>query len=114
MPLPPPGRRSPPRRFNIADHAAELFAGILLFAFLVALGMQFLLPADALAPAVTTVLFVTGAATAGYAWLSRRMSGQRALWFDIAGALTLVGVAISCSIESDQLVRLLVFSDQPE
>jgi hypothetical protein len=36
------------------------------------------------------------------------------MWFDIAGVLTFVGVAVSILIESDQMVRLFILSDQPD
>lgn len=62
-------------------------------------------PADALTPALATVLFTLGAAAAGVALLCRR-NAARAMWFDIAGVLTFVGVAVSILIEPDQMVRL--------
>jgi hypothetical protein len=71
------------------------------------------LPTDALTPALATLLFTLGGATAGVALLCRR-NQARALWFDIAGVLTFVGVAVSILIEPDQMVRLFVFLDQPD
>jgi len=75
--------------------------------------MSHVLPIDALTPALATVLFTLGAATAGFALLCRR-NQARALWFDIAGVLTFVGVAVSILIEPDQMVRLFILSDQPD
>ena len=43
----------------------ELMAGILLAAVLAALAIRNLVPADALAPAIVTLLFAVGAAMAG-------------------------------------------------
>ena len=45
----------------------ELMAGILLAALLATLAIRNLVPADALAPAIVTLLFAVGAATAGAA-----------------------------------------------
>jgi hypothetical protein len=36
------------------------------------------------------------------------------MWFDIAGMLTFVGVAVSVLIEPDQVVRLFIQSNQPD
>jgi uncharacterized membrane protein HdeD (DUF308 family) len=93
--------------------AKELFAGILLGALMATLGMSYVLPGDALTPAIATLLFTLGAATAGVALLCRRKRA-RAIWFDIAGVLTFVGVAVSILIEPDQMVRLFMLSDQPD
>ena len=64
-------------------------------------------------PRSSTLLFVLGAATAGVALLWRR-NRSRTMWFDIAGRLTFVGVAVSVLIEPDQMVRLFIQSDQPD
>jgi uncharacterized membrane protein HdeD (DUF308 family) len=93
--------------------AKEMFAGILLGVLIAALGIRSVLPTDALVPAVVTLLFALGAATAGFALLCRR-NQARTMWFDIAGILTFVGVAVSILIEPDQMVRLLMLSDQPD
>jgi hypothetical protein len=95
------------------DRAGELFAGILLGALIATLGLRFVLPTAALAPAITTLLFALGAATAGAALLCRR-NRTRMLWLDIAGCLTFVGVAVSILIEPDEVVRLFTFSEQPD
>ncbi len=100
-------------RQGSTDRAKELFAGVLLGTLIATLGMSHVLPIDALTPALATVLFTLGAATAGFALLCRR-NQARALWFDIAGVLTFVGVAVSILIEPDQMVRLFVFLDQPD
>jgi hypothetical protein len=95
------------------DRPKELFAGVLLGALITTLGMSNVLPTDALAPAITTLLFAFGAATAGFALLCRR-NQARTMWRDIAGVLTFVGVAVSVLIEPDQMVRLFTLSDQPD
>ena len=95
------------------DRAGELFAGILMGVLIATVGLRFVLPTEALAPAITTLLFVFGAATAAVALLCRR-NQARVLWFDTAGYLTFIGVAVSILIEPDQVVRLLAFSEQPD
>jgi hypothetical protein len=91
----------------------ELIAGSLLVALVAALGIRNVVPADALAPAIVTLLFAVGAMTAGLALLCRR-DRFRVMWFDLAGSLTFIGVVLSVLIEPDQMIRLLVVSDQPE
>lgn len=91
----------------------ELIAGALLAAVLAALAIRSLVPPDALAPAIVTLMFVIGAAAAGAAWLCRARR-FRILWLDLAGSLTFIGIAISVLIEPDQVAGLLTLSDQPE
>lgn len=100
------------RDHGSTDRAKELFAGVLLGALIATLVTGNVLPADALAPAIATLLFVLGAVTAGLALLCGR--NWAAMWFDIAGVLTFVGVAVSILIEPDQMVRLFALSDQPD
>ena len=91
----------------------ELFAGILLVALIATVGIRNVVPADALAPAIVTLLFAVAAVTAGFALLCRR-DRFRIMWFDLAGSLTFIGVVLSVLIEPDQMVRLFTLSDQPE
>jgi len=46
-------------------HGKEWMAGVLLAALIATLAIRNLVPADALAPAIVTLLFAVGAATAG-------------------------------------------------
>jgi hypothetical protein len=103
------------RKHDLAstDRAKELFAGVLLGALIATLGMSYVLPTDALAPAIATLLFTLGAATAGLALLCPR-NQARTMWFDIAGVLTFVGIAVSILIEPDQMAGLFILSDQPD
>jgi hypothetical protein len=96
-----------------AARGKELFAGILLMALIATLGIRNVVPADALAPAVVTLLFAVGAVTATFALICRG-DRFRIMWFDLAGSLTFIGVVLSVLIEPDQLVRLFALSDQPE
>ena len=94
------------------DRTRELFAGILLGALITTVGLRAVMPADAVAPAIATLLFALAATTAGVALLCRR-SQARTACLDIAGVLTFIGVAVSILIEPDQMVRLVTPSDQP-
>jgi hypothetical protein len=96
-----------------AARGKELFAGILLVALLATVGIRNVVPVDALAPAIVTLLFAVAALTAGFALLCRR-DRFRIMWLDLAGSLTFIGVVLSVLIEPDQLVRLFALSDQPE
>ena len=87
--------------------------GILLSVLIAALAIRNLVPADALAPAIVTLMFVVGAAAAGAAWLCRARR-FRIMWLDLAGSMTFIGIVISVLIEPDQMVRLFTLSDQPE
>src|SRR2546428_12201541 len=72
----------------------ELLAGILLTALIATLAIRNLVPEDALAPVIATLLFAAGAATAGAAWLCR--AGRfRVMWLDLAGSLTFLRVVVS-------------------
>ena len=96
-----------------AARGKELFVGILLVALIATVGIRNVIPADALAPAIVTLLFAVAATTAGFALLCRR-DRFRIMWFDLAGSLTFIGVVLSVLIEPDQMVRLFTLSDQPE
>jgi hypothetical protein len=96
-----------------AARGKELFAGILLVALLATVGIRNVVPVDALAPAIVTLLFAVAALTAGFALLCRR-DRFRIMWFDLAGSLTFIGVVLSVLIEPDQMIRLFALSDQPE
>ena len=96
-----------------AARGKELFAGILIVALIATVGIRTVVPADALAPAIVTLLFAVAAVTAGFALLCRR-DRFRIMWFDLAGSLTFIGVVLSVLIEPDQMVRLLTLSDHPE
>ena len=96
-----------------AARGKELFAGILLVALLATVGIRNVVPMDALAPAIVTLLFAVAALTAGFALLCRR-DRFRIMWFYLAGSLTFIGVVLSVLIEPDQMVRLFALPDQPE
>jgi hypothetical protein len=94
------------------DRTRELLAGMLLGTLISTLALRDLLPIDAVAPVIATLLFVVGATTAGVALLLLR-NQTRSTWLSVAGLLTFVGIAVSILIDPDQLVRLLTSSNQP-
>jgi len=106
------GRIGWKQRQGSTDRAEELLVGILLGALISTVALRNLLPTDALAPVIATLLFVAGAATAGFALLLLR-DPARTVWLNVAGLLTFVGIAVSILIDPDQIVRLLQSSNQP-
>lgn len=98
---------APPTR-----RATELFTAVMLVALLLALALRATLELDALAPAVATLLFASAAASAGIAMLCQH--DFRYMWYDVAGMLTFIGIAITVLIEPEQIVRLVSFSEQPD
>ena len=94
------------------DRTVDLLVGMLLGTLISTLALRNLLPIDALAPVIATLLFAVGAATAGLALLFLRNQARTA-WLNIAGLLTFVGIAVSILIDPDQMVRLLTSSNQP-
>lgn len=104
------GRIGWKRRRGSTAWAEELLVGILLGALIWTIALRNQLPTDALAPVIATLLFVVGAATAGFALLLRDQS--RTVWLNVAGLLTFVGIAVSILIDPDQIVRLLHSSNQ--
>jgi hypothetical protein len=91
----------------------EWVVGILLAVLLAALAIRNWVPAEALAPAIVTLLFAVAAATAGAAWLCRARR-FRIMWLDLAGSLAFIGIVISVLIEPDQIAGLFTLSHQPE
>jgi peptidoglycan/LPS O-acetylase OafA/YrhL len=91
----------------------ELFAACLLLALAAALALRAFVSLDALAPLVATLLFALAASIAGTALIPRNRR-RRAVWLDVAGVLTFIGVGISIVIDPDQMVRLVTLSDQPD
>ncbi len=63
---------------------------------------------DAVLPLVTGILFLLAGLTALWAWMRHRRNDPRHLTFwDVAGALTLIGICTAALVEPDQLVRLV-------
>ena len=105
------------RAFRTADQGAGrakvLMAGILLATLIATLGIQRLVPAEALAPVIVTVLFAAGAVIAGLAMLCRS-DRFRLMGVELAGGLTFIGIVVSVLIEPDQFATLFGAADQPD
>src|SRR3954464_7106614 len=75
-------------------HGKELVVGILLAVLIATLAIRNLVPADALAPAIATLMFVVGAAAAGAAWLCQ--AGRfRLMWLAPPRSLAVLRVRLS-------------------
>jgi hypothetical protein len=100
-----------------ARRAGKLALGpqaVLAGAMLAALGVLTLSPSllsnDAVLPAVVMLFFVAACVAALAAGLSARDAhhDQRPLtYWDVAGALTLIGIGIGAAVEPEQMVRLV-------
>jgi uncharacterized membrane protein len=63
---------------------------------------------DVVMPLVSTLFFILAGLIALLAWTYHRASSQNQVtYWDVAGALVLIGICVSATIEPDQLVRLL-------
>jgi hypothetical protein len=90
-----------------------MMAGILLATLIATLGIRKLVPAEAVAPAIVTLLFAAGAVTAGFALLCRR-ARFRIMCLDVAGGLTFIGIVVWGLIEPEQLPTVISGSQPPE
>lgn len=105
-----------------ANYPLKLLAFALLATAILAVSLKPLVSADALAPAVVTILFLGAGGLAAITCLQRQMSRTmsrktiptRIELMEIAGAMTFIGAAVSLSFDAEVMMRLLVFSDQPE
>ena len=66
---------------------------------------------DLLLPAASMLLFVLAAAVAVVAW-RRPARGPRLTYWDVAGALTLIGLCVAAAVEPEQMVRLVAGTDR--
>ena len=66
-----------------------------------------ILPAEAVMPAVSTLLLVFAVLFGVIAWRRGRMDPGAVSFADVAGALTLIGLFAAATIEPEQLVRLV-------
>jgi hypothetical protein len=79
-------------------------------AILLALGaatMPAMVPPTAVLPVIATLLFLTACVAALFGWLGGQ--GARAgglTYWDVAGALTFIGICVAATIDPNQLVEL--------
>lgn len=101
-----------PARHHAGDRATGLGP---LVVFLVALGVVAgaallagrFLPAGFMLPAVCTLLFAAACAVALPAWRSRAAPSAWPTYWDVAGALMLIGVGAAALLQPEQLVALV-------
>ncbi len=67
-----------------------------------------LIPDNLLMPAAATLLFVLATMIALVAWIRRSTDEYEVTYWDVAGAITLIGICTATLVEPDQLVRLVV------
>ena len=70
------------------------------------------LPADLVLTLASASLFVLAAAIAGLAWQQRSRQHPGLSYWDVAGALTLIGICASALIEPEQMARVMIGTSQ--
>ena len=70
------------------------------------------MPPNALAPAVSILFFVLAAAVALVAW-RRPLPSPRFSYWDVAGALTFIGICMGATVEPGQMVELVAGTRNP-
>ena len=94
------------RRPAYGPHLVFVAAALLAFVVLAIPGHT--LPSDLALPATVTLLFGLGALACIAAWRSRqRRAGTQLNYWDVAGALVLIGVGLSVLIEPDQITAVI-------
>jgi hypothetical protein len=66
-----------------------------------------LIPNNLLMPAIATLLFVLAATFALIAWGQRSTDEGDVTYWDVAGAVTLIGICTTALIDPDQMVRIV-------
>jgi len=82
--------------------AAATFAGFTAWA-----GAVHTLPPDYAMPIVATLMLVLAAYFSLVAWRRRGDDPNNVTYWDVAGALTLIGLFVAATIDPDQLVRIV-------
>jgi hypothetical protein len=83
------------------------FAAATLAGFTVWTGCVATLPQGFGPPIVTSVFLVLAAVFAAVAWRCRKDDPTNVTYTDVAGALALIGLCLSATIEPDPLLRLV-------
>ena len=110
-----PVRRLAPKRTAFQGHRRRLgpkiaFATAVLVAF--ALPAAYALPRDLVLPAISILLFLSAGLVALFASSDGRLFEQvhatsQPTYWDVAGALTLIGICAAATVDPDQVVRLV-------
>jgi hypothetical protein len=103
-----PARRFAPRGLWQAHGPQLAFGAAILVAFVASMASHRMLPGELVMPAICMLLFVLAAlaALAG-SYAGRTPRHERLSYWDVAGALALVGIFASVLVDPDQLLRLL-------
>ena len=65
------------------------------------------LPQDLVMPAVSTLFFILAALVGVVAWAHGRMAPDALTYWDVTGALTLIGICVAATVDPEQMVRLI-------
>ena len=85
-----------------------VFTATVLIAFSALAVSTAALPRDLVLPLISTLFLVAAALVALLAWLRERaIDPVRLSYWDVAGALTLIGICAGTLVDPDQLVRLV-------
>jgi len=84
-----------------------LFAGALFLAVAAWIYIERTLHTDLSMPLVATLLFVAAAAATLIAWKRGAMSRDQVTYWDVAGALTLIGIGAAALIDPEQMMRIV-------
>ena len=85
---------------------AATFAAAILLA-LSAATLPAMVPPTAVLPVIATLLFLTACVAALFGWLGGQGAGASGLtYWDVAGALTFIGICVASTIDPNQLVEL--------
>jgi hypothetical protein len=96
-------RRTPPRAIG----PQAVFAAAIVATFAVLAGTATALPGDLALAVASTLLFLMAAAAALAGWLRDRGPALgRVTYWDVAGALTLIGIGAAAFMDPEQLVRI--------
>jgi hypothetical protein len=95
-------------RRAIASGPPLVFAATVLTAFAALAVSTAALPRDLVLPLISSLFLAAAALVALLAWLRERAPDPaRLTYWDVAGALTLIGICAAALVDPDQLVRLV-------
>jgi hypothetical protein len=86
----------------------NLFVAAIFMAAALWIAAAFTLPSDLVLPLVSAYLFISAVLMALMAWQRGRVRDPHQItYWDVAGALTLIGICVTALVEPDQMVRLV-------
>jgi hypothetical protein len=84
-----------------------MFATALLLTVAAWVFIERVFTSDHSLPLVTTLLFCLAALAALVAWTRGKMAHHRLTYWDVAGALTFIGIGTAALIDPEQMLRLV-------